>query len=243
MRRIVLVVVLVGIWGRAEAAVLCQKNSGVLAVREECKNKETQVDPAAVGLQGPPGPPGPKGDKGDPGPQGPPGSQGEKGEPGPQGPPGPAPQFLAVYDSNGAKLGDATSSDLVSASVPFRVRGYPFTLEVHRDFLAGGTFPTVDAVWKSADCSGEPFLPAPGTGSFLMPLLTVSGPGRTVYLADDTLSRQSITAKSAWLSPPHSDPTVFPSGLCIAINNTIEVFPATPLLDLNALFTPPFHVE
>jgi collagen triple helix repeat protein len=45
-------------------------------VREECKKNETQVDPAAVGLQGPPGP------KGDPGPQGPPGPKGDKGNPG-----------------------------------------------------------------------------------------------------------------------------------------------------------------
>lgn len=44
----------------ADAAVLCTSN-GRLAVREECKRKESLVDPVALGLQGPPGEPGPAG--------------------------------------------------------------------------------------------------------------------------------------------------------------------------------------
>jgi hypothetical protein len=51
----------------AQAAVLCSKKSGVVTVRTEaCKKKETQLDPAALGLQGP------QGDQGEVGPQGPP---------------------------------------------------------------------------------------------------------------------------------------------------------------------------
>lgn len=39
------------------AAVLCVKHDdGTLAVREACKGNETPLDPAALGLQGPPGP-------------------------------------------------------------------------------------------------------------------------------------------------------------------------------------------
>ncbi len=48
----------------ADAAVLCARlraggtfSSG-LAIRETCKRNETQVNPSALGLQGPPGPPG-----------------------------------------------------------------------------------------------------------------------------------------------------------------------------------------
>jgi hypothetical protein len=47
------------------ADVLCKNKKGVLAARSGCKGKETQVDPAALGLVGP------KGDKGDMGPAGP----------------------------------------------------------------------------------------------------------------------------------------------------------------------------
>jgi hypothetical protein len=62
MRWILLAVVLVGLWGQADAAVLCQKKNGALFVREECKFVEHQIDPVAVGLQGPTGPPGPQGE-------------------------------------------------------------------------------------------------------------------------------------------------------------------------------------
>jgi hypothetical protein len=50
------------------AEVLCKSKKGVLAARSGCKGKETQVDPAALGLVGPKGD---KGDKGDTGPAGP----------------------------------------------------------------------------------------------------------------------------------------------------------------------------
>jgi hypothetical protein len=45
----------------AHADVLCKNKKGVLASRATCKSRETQVDPAALGLVGP------KGDKGDAG--------------------------------------------------------------------------------------------------------------------------------------------------------------------------------
>ncbi|HJQ84308.1 MAG TPA: SUMF1/EgtB/PvdO family nonheme iron enzyme [Candidatus Binatia bacterium] len=43
-------------------AVLCVRRSGTIKVREACRPSETQADPVALGLQGPPGPPGPPGD-------------------------------------------------------------------------------------------------------------------------------------------------------------------------------------
>jgi len=42
----------------ARAAVLCKKKSGVIAVRDACKGKETRLDPDALGLRGSQGPPG-----------------------------------------------------------------------------------------------------------------------------------------------------------------------------------------
>ena len=55
-----------GTWSQAE--ILCRNKKGVLAARSTCKSKETQVDPAALGLIGPKGDKGDKGDKADPGP-------------------------------------------------------------------------------------------------------------------------------------------------------------------------------
>src|SRR5207249_8434185 len=88
----------------AQAAVLCTDGSGTgtVRVREACRRREVQLDPVALGLQGPPGPAGPqgatgahgpsgpKGDQGDAGAQGPPGMPGATGDAGMEGPPGPA---------------------------------------------------------------------------------------------------------------------------------------------------------
>ena len=129
MRGIILAVVLVGVWGQAEAAVLCQKKNGTLAARGECKKNETQVDPAALGLQGPPGP---KGDKGTP------------GAPGPS---------LVVKDDNEEFVGivDFATSDVISV---FRnIEGVPTQFSVNfssKDFSQN----TWGLSYESTDCSG-----------------------------------------------------------------------------------------
>ena len=75
-----LLVVAAGTWAHAD--VLCKNKKGVLASRTTCKSKETQIDPAALGLIGPKGD---KGDKGDAGLGliGPKGDKGDKGDAGP----------------------------------------------------------------------------------------------------------------------------------------------------------------
>src|SRR5437667_220750 len=76
----------------ADAVVLCVKKSGALFLREACKRKETQVDPASFGATGPTGAAGdtgPTGAAGDTGPTGATGATGGAGPPGPTGPTGP----------------------------------------------------------------------------------------------------------------------------------------------------------
>lgn len=74
----------------ADAAVLCARRradgtfNSAVTIRETCTSKESALDPAALGLQGPPGPQGPEG------PQGPAGPPGPDGAPGPEGAPGPS---------------------------------------------------------------------------------------------------------------------------------------------------------
>ena len=71
----------------ASAALLCQKRSGAVVVRDACKRKERPLDLAELGAVGPSGP------MGDPGADGAPGSAG------PQGPPGVGPLTQCPTDS------------------------------------------------------------------------------------------------------------------------------------------------
>ena len=79
----------------ADALVLCAARDGSVKARGACKPHETRIDPAAIGVQGPPGPRRPQGERGPSGlagtqgPQGPVGSTGERGAEGPSGPQGP----------------------------------------------------------------------------------------------------------------------------------------------------------
>ena len=74
----------------AAAAILCQKKSGVVVLRNtSCGKKESPIDLTTVGLTGPQGPQGSQGPAGTDGPEGPEGPQGFAGTAGPQGPEGP----------------------------------------------------------------------------------------------------------------------------------------------------------
>jgi hypothetical protein len=80
--RVVLITVTVSFASSVGAAMLCAKKSGVLAIRQTCRKKETPVDVSALGSKGNPGPKGDTGPRGDPGPSG---DRGPKGDPGPGG--------------------------------------------------------------------------------------------------------------------------------------------------------------
>lgn len=61
MRRppVSVVLVLVFLASAVQAALLCQTRSGTAKVRDTCRPRETQLDPVALGLEGPQGMPGP----------------------------------------------------------------------------------------------------------------------------------------------------------------------------------------
>ena len=105
----------------ASAAVLCASSSGVVRVRVNCHQSESQLDPDALGLrgsQGEPGIEGPAGAAGAPGVDGsqgaagPQGNQGDQGAVGPQGIEGPAgPEGAAGSSGDGRTLGNLTAID------------------------------------------------------------------------------------------------------------------------------------
>jgi len=135
----------------APAAVLCKKKSGVIAVRDTCKAKETRLDPDALGLRGASGV---KGDKGDPGQQG---ADGSPGSPGATGPMGPA---LVVKDANGAFVG--LLPDIQNRMFVRRVGDILLRLQVDPNYNPStgspALFPSlrtgIRLYYTSTDCSG-----------------------------------------------------------------------------------------
>ncbi len=85
---VMVLVTLVGICAHAEALVLCVNPSGSVFASEQCKGGAIQLNPVAVGLQGPAGPAGPAGPTGPTGATGPAGPTGPTGATGPAGPAG-----------------------------------------------------------------------------------------------------------------------------------------------------------
>lgn len=87
--------------GRKKLSTGAVAEGATIRLRTACKAAELQLDPVALGLQGPKGdkgdagpqgllgPQGPAGSQGQPGPQGVPGPPGQNGSMGPEGPPGP----------------------------------------------------------------------------------------------------------------------------------------------------------
>jgi hypothetical protein len=138
----------------------------------------------------------------------------------------------AAYDANGNKVGKVISTNTHSAVVPLKVADHsPFTLLVAGNRL----IPNSAAVFESTDCSGTLYLEE-GTidSDRVWSRAGVAPPGRTVYLAEIGTPLRTITIGSLW------NPTV---NTCVPVNRDGQVFPATPVIDLSTLFTPPFSVR
>src|SRR5262245_19137409 len=98
---VIIVGLLIGLYSRTEAEVLCRDRSGALFVREACRKTELRFNATALGLVGPPGPKGEKGERGPRGQQGPEGdsstSTPRKPEPTSAGDPQPRPPWGPVW--------------------------------------------------------------------------------------------------------------------------------------------------
>lgn len=141
MRKVLLAVLMVGAWSRVDAAVLCTPKSGQgsVSVRTECKKNEVQLDPAALGLQGPVGAQGQKGDKGDAGLQGPAG-------------PG-----AVVRDANGAFVALLLEEHRVIR------QGGDFAVRFAVDETGPVETPSHILEYESTNCSGPAFVPVDPT--------------------------------------------------------------------------------
>ena len=142
--------------------------------------------------------------------------------------PGPAspPRVVVVVDAAGTLVGkvlgvmQGTRITIVGIELNQKV----FSLEVLYDRFQRGTL-----FFTSADCTGPPYLTVELSP---FPASAVSNPGNTLY--GEKGPAQRINGGS-WLEP---------DGRC---NNRwpfqATAVPVKPYLDLDAAFTPPFHVE
>lgn len=240
MRTVCYVVTLLSVWmyTHADAAVLCAPKSGAVSVREECKPTETQLDPVALGLQGPPGP---QGDTGEPGPmglQGMQGEQGEKGDRGLQGIAGPAGPGAVVKDANGVFVGVA-----LDVGSPNRVLRQAGDVGVVIFVAEEGFLESSPLILyhESTDCSGPAFFSRnPSLALFREGVVR----GDTYYYASNPAVTVDIQSSSWSPQEEASCGEVFiPPNICCRQN----VSPAllsylAETIDLSP-FIPPFHVE
>lgn len=153
-----------------------------------------------------------------------------------------SPAFLVVYDAKGKLVGNvfsvaAPTDPLQSVVTALKVgkRAF-FALQVFRDHFAGN----VRALFfESPDCSGSPFVITADQANALTPVVAVSRPGSTVYLADPRGIPHTITVGSELAADGTCTIPTDPDGAPVTQSQAI---PAIPVIDLNTVFTPPFSV-
>lgn len=183
----------------AEALVMCGRKtrSGEVAqgasmkLRDACRTSEVQIDPVALGLQGPPG---------------------DQGGPGPAGPAGPG---AVVKDAAGNTVGVVIGgSSETGLDVAFELAGIAYHVEVDRfgTYLVGlGGY----LRFETADCSGPAFVNVSGGPSLypthaLKTTITAPGPASGViyYTSDDAMTRTVVSYREG------------NSGMCFLDTNT-----------------------
>lgn len=254
----------------ADALVMCgsKKPDGALRegasikLRTTCRSNELQVDPVALGLQGPAGPTGPIGPTGEGGPAGPPGTNGG----------------VAARDANGALIGPVASG--VEANTGGGSSSYQAVVVSSTEVLgvsrlvwaqvqpAGFAWQFTDPdgttsalLYASAGCAGTAYVHANnadremmyrgvvvGPFATLPPLngLGMSGPGTTLYYPSGATTKINVVSYA--MSYPGGNPCVggvgpgFPisTDVCCYTGsiNDVWVAPAAEA-DLSA-FVPPF---
>jgi len=217
----------------AAADVLCKTRSGSLKVRDVCKPTETQADPVALGLQGPPGP---------------------------QGPAGPA---AVVKDSNGTLVGVVTESsgrrvarDISGTPVSIGIAGTTWADEAPQFYYTSTDCSGTAMMYSSTPLraayvhSGNLFYTTETTQ--VLPVgsnSVVLRPGQSCesdsLLPPDRCCTLALTCTARSDCPNVGNPGDFSctNGYCFSNQYTEGVAPAVTL-DLTTLdLVPPFHVE
>ena len=206
----------------------CVKKSGVVAVRDACKKKESPMDLAQfVGAQGPAGANGATGSPGSTGATGAPGAKGLKGDPG----------DFSVVDSTGKIIGsgDVGPPDDIALKVPGVGAGVLDIDDNNEGFFQGD----ITLYHESTDCADNPLVQV--SRADLIPL--ISAFANNAYFPD--LPGSTRTIKSDEFDTNTCSTFITSRGLCCENFNTPEdlfVAPAV-VVPLANLGTPPFHAD
>ncbi len=145
---------------------------------------------------------------------------------------------LSVFDSNDAKVGNVLGIFNEKASplwVAFTIEGHLVALRVTRDRLKGPE--GVEAYYLSQECAGEPHFKYSQIqeGKGMLPTALIGPPGQTVYVVDDD--------NLSLVFYPQSRRNA--SGSCEKVNftNPIKLRPGKGIINLQEVFTPPFHIR
>ena len=142
-----------------------------------------------------------------------------------------APGFVTgVVDGNGQRVGNIIGVDSNTPVVLLNAAGQLFSLKVTKDSFIG-TNATV--FFQEPNCSGQAMVASFGG---MLREAEVGPLGSTVYTAVD----------------PNAEPTTFPGasryqtldGVCVnVVGDVTDALLASPLIDLDTVFVPPFQVQ
>jgi len=145
---------------------------------------------------------------------------------------------LSVFDSNDAKVGNVLGIFNEKASplwVAFTIDDHLVALRVTRDQLKGPE--GVKAYYLSQECAGEPHFKHSQVqgGKGMLPTALIGSPGQTVYVIDEN--------DLSLIFYPQSQRNA--SGSCEKVNftNPIKLRPGKGIVNLQEVFTPPFHIR
>jgi hypothetical protein len=228
-------VLVVGAHGAADAATLCEKPSGVLAMRDgACKKKEVPIPPSTFqGAEGPQGSAGSQGPQGPQGLQGPPGASGGGG----QGPD-------VVVDSNHNVVGLLDSANYATHRVLVNLPNYgPAAVGMDAAGLlqSGPPFFNLlpDLFYDSSNCSGEAFL-IPQNPAPFVPVAVVNPNGPDLWLPGQPMTGHTSKSLESYVGGPCGGFVTAHALCCVTIPNTPQQVVPAVHVDASVLGTPPF---
>ncbi len=141
---------------------------------------------------------------------------------------------LIVVDANGKKVAPVVQDFSGLQQILLQVKGFlPFDLTVFSERLTGVT----NLLFTTNDCSGQAFVEHNlAVGIFVeLPAAATGLPGNTIYIPDPNSTPTMVTYNS------HRDDQ---NSQCINDGPTEDTLvPAIPVIDLETIFTPPYHLE